>query len=424
MVEDITKGVFTEIHADNLEDVFKQQSENMEILRADLQDFVEKLEGMRTEGIFDDRVFQNIQDLNDAIFEMAFLDAVESIQDKALNFLVTEAVRAVVSTQDFNYDLYTKHLLSAMEANQEKIITILPRKKERAVEVKVNLDILGKAEDWGKAIEDYRKKKKLGKSRGQTGEHGEMSSYFWKEKYYGAGRQGTRVEKIRKRKNIPLLRTRKAKKTRRPFVRDVTDKYKNKYRETIAGRLSEISGGKSKAPFWHLIEKGNANPADVDLGLEDADGVPYPVFGPTNFRRNSEETIARAFSQIWQEYWTAARNFVRQLLEERTPRDGGIIEREPTEEEIQAVERYHRTRRSKIRGARTVRGRVRGKIRRKEELAPTGKIQAFIDTQHGRFEAYLQGETIRVSLRDPKSGRFIALPWEDLDDVSDLYGIK
>jgi hypothetical protein len=120
---------------------------------------------------------------------------------------------------------------------------------------------------------------------------------------------------------------------------------------------------------------------------------------------------------------TAARNFVRTILQER--RGPSVAQPELTEEQRKAIERFDRQRRrSQIRGARTVRGRVRGKIRRKEELAPSGKLQAFIDTQHGRFEAYLQGETIRVSLRDPKTGRFVKLPWNDLDDISDLYGVR
>ncbi|MHA1950295.1 MAG: hypothetical protein ACW99G_14725 [Candidatus Thorarchaeota archaeon] len=412
--EYITKDVFRKTNAASLSEVFKQQADNIEDLQGYLQDFLEELEGLRVEGEFrDPTTFGGIEDLNNAIYRKAFMDCVEVIQDKAMNFLVTEAVKAVVATQEFNYDLYVEHLLSAMEVNQKKIIAIIPHEESRSVEVKVNLNILGKPEEWGKAIEAYRKAKKLGRSRGRTGEHGEMSSYFWKEKIYGAGREGTRVQKGKPKKDAALLRTRKAKKQRRRLDKDITEKYRGKYKETIAGRLSFIPGGKSKAPFWHLIEHGNAN---VDLGI-DADGVPYPTFGPTNFARNSEEAIASAFRQLWDQYLEAATNFIRQLQDERVTE---MLEHyTPSEEAI----RRTKEEKTELRKLKRLRGRVRGK-RTRDELEPGGKLQAFIDTERGRYEAYLQGETIRISLRDPKSGRFVKLPWRNWENVAEIYGVK
>lgn len=406
--EHITRDALSKVNAASLSEVFKQQAENIEILRKELEVYVEDLkQGLAAEGIQGPLTERQRQDLRRAVFEKAFLDSVEIIQDKAINFLITEAVKATVVTQEFNYDLYVNHLLTAMEAHKEELIAIVPKDHAKEVEVKVNLNVLGKPEDWGKAIEAYRKAKGLGKSRGRTGEHGEMSSWFWKEKIYGAGREGA---KITKGKPKQVLRTRKVKKERRRHTKDVTAKYRAQYQDTIAGRLASIPGGSSKAPFWHLIEHGNAN---VDLGL-DAEGVPYPNFGPTHFARNTEIAIASAFKQIWGEYFRQAAEIVSKLILEI----GGVSAPPKDKARKKRIEE----RKTELRKLKKLRGQVRGK-RTRGELEPSGKLQAFVVTQRGRYEAYLQGNTVRVSLRDPRTGQFVKLPFSDWEKLADIYGI-
>lgn len=366
--EDYTAGVFEEINAASLDEVFEQQARNIEILQEELAVRIEELKQSVEAGELGEPLsVRSIRKIETAIYQKAFMDCVEIIQDKAMNFLVTAAVSAVVTTNEFNYDLYVNHLLSAMEANRDKIIALIPKEEARAVEVKVNLNVLGKPEEWGKAIEGYRKAKKIGKITKQPNRGPEVGSKIWREKIYGVGREGGGVTKVYSTKPS----------------KDVTEKYKNKYRDTVAGRLAFVKG---KAPFWYLIEHGNTS---ADLGT-DSGGVPYPVFGPTHFARNSEEAIASAFKQIWEKYFEAAREIVRKLLVEHYKIGAPPIE---TEEQ---------------RRVRLLKQEVR-EIGAKGELKPGGKLQSFVETEKGRYEAFLQGETIRVSLRDPKSGRWIAL---------------
>jgi hypothetical protein len=353
MPESITKDIFENINAASLSEVFEQEAQNIEIIQEDLIEYIKALQESASADEFTEL---SAKQLEDAIYRRAFMDCVEIIQDKALNFLVTEAVRAIVITQEFNYDLYVNHLLSAMEANQKKLIAIHPRVGEKAIIVKVSFNILGKPEQWGKAIKAYRQQKGLGKSRGQIGEYGELSSHFWREKYYGSAREGTQVKKIYK--------------TSRPS-RDVTKKYKGKYRETIAGRLAILPS--NKAPFWYLIEHGNA---DVSLGI-DPEGVPYPTFGPTNFVRNTEEVVLAAFLQIWTRYESEAREILESLEDERV---------------------------------RELRERTREEIEKGEVKVAEGKLINTVKIDEGKLESYLQSETIRVSLRDPKTGRYADVP--------------
>ena len=286
-----TEKIFDVINATSLEEVFEQEAENIDSIVEEIEGLIEELESSAEAGEFEG----TRRELEDAIFARAFLDCVEVIEDKALNFLIIEAVRATVATQEFNYDLYVQHLLGAMEANKESLIGIIPRKQKRQVEVKINANFLGKPEEWGKAIKAYREQRNLGKVSKQNKKVG---SKIWKEKVYGVGREGGQVKRYYKRKEANI---------------DVTDKYKNLYRETVEGRLAILSG--NKAPFWYLIEHGNAQAGDK-LKL-DTDGVPYPSFGPTNFVRNSEKAIASAFAQIWTQYEEAARDVIEGLEDER-----------------------------------------------------------------------------------------------------------
>ncbi len=395
-----TEGIFEDINATSLEEVFEQQAKNIETLREDLKVQLESLKQEVLAGDYGDiRDAFSLLGIERAMFQKIFMDSVIAIKDKAHNFLITEAVKSTVATQEYNYDLYVNHLLSAMEANQDKLIAIIPNEEAKSVEVKVSLNSLGKPEEWGKAIEAYRNQRNLGKVSKRDKEVG---SKIWKEKIYGVGREGGTVQRYYKKDQTS---------------KDVTDKYKNLYRDTIAGRLANIPGGASKAPFWYLIEHGNAN---VNLGI-DADGVPYPTFGPTNFVRNSELAIASAFEQIWTELGRETLEFIKELLKGTREITTPVPPPETPEERKERLRRI-KTGQQKIRAARKVQAKVRGKVRRGEEIAE-GKLAAFINTQHGRFEAYVQGESIRVSLRDPKSGQFVQLPWNFIEVELEKYAI-
>jgi hypothetical protein len=399
----IQKEVFEVSSARNLSDVFEQEAQNIETLRQELQDRLEDLSKAAYGGEFGEPL--NVEDLDaigEAVYQRAFMDTVETIKDKAITFLVNEAIKAVVATQEYNYDLYVDHLLGALEANKDTLIAIIPRPDLGAVEVKVSLESLGKAEEWGAAIKGYREQKKLGSISSRDKER---ASKMWAEKYYGSAREGVKVIRGKPRSTTLIgARTRRGK-SNLLYQKDVTQRYKGKYRETIQGRLSFLPS--NKAPFWTLIEHGNVEPhKDTDLGI-DADGIPYPTFGPTNFRRNTEEAVATAFSQLYNEYLQAAVEIVRGITR------GAYDYRE---DRIRQSERdRRREREAKEREIRQAYKRHYGPaFELQESIDPSAikspKMQAFIETERGRYEAYVQGNTVRISLRDPRTGRFVKLP--------------
>ncbi len=345
-----TEEIFDVVNANSLEEVFAQEARNINIVIEDIEKYIEELKSSTEAGEFKG----TRKELEDAIFAKAFLDCVEVIEDKALNFLITEAVKATVATQEFNYDLYVQHLLGAMEANKKSLIGIIPRKQKRQVEVKINAHFLGKPEEWGKAIEAYREQRKLGKVSKQNKDVG---SKIWKEKIYGVGREGGQVKRFYKKKDSNV---------------DVTDKYKNLYRETVEGRLANLDD--DKAPFWYLIEHGNAI-AGKKLKL-DTDGVPYPSFGKTKFVSNSEKAIASAFAQIWTQYEEAARDVIENLEDKRVR-----ALREEAEERVEAG-----------------------------ILPEEGALISEIEIEEGNLVAFNQTWGVQVSLRNPKSGQFAPLP--------------
>jgi len=287
-----TAGIFENINATSLSEIFKQEAENVEDVISKLESYIQELEASAEAG----ELTGTRAELEDAIFRRAFLETVDIIQDKALDFITTEAVKAAVNTGEFNYDLYINHLLGAMENNKEGLFGIVPYVGQKSIKVKVNFELLGKPEEWGNAIQAYRKQRGLGKLSEQNKEVG---SKVWKEKIYGVGREGGQVKKYFKKAETSL---------------DITGRYKEKYNETVAGRLSYIPP--NKAPFWYIIEHGNANVGDK-LKLKDTSGVAYPSFGATNFVRNSELAIISAFKEAWTQYEQAARDVIDNLEDER-----------------------------------------------------------------------------------------------------------
>ncbi len=341
--------IFENINATSLEEVFEQEAENINIVIEDIQNYIEELKTSAKAEEFEGTPGE----IEDAIFRRAFLDCVEVIEDKALNFLVTAAVKAVVATQEFNYDLYIEQLLSAMEANKETLIGIIPYVRKKAIEVKVGLNSLGKPEEWGKAIKDYRGQRSLGKI---TKLNVDIGSKIWKEKIYGVGREGGQVKRSYKETGS----------------KDVNSKYKDLYRDTIIGRLANVPS--DKAPFWYLIEHGNAEKGKK-LKL-DTDGVPYPVFGATNFVRNTEEAVTSAFLQIWTKYEEEARRIYEELEDKRV-----------TELREKAT-----------------------KILEEEEKVAERKLFYKMKIDEGELEAYNNSKGVTIRLRDPKSGRYAPVP--------------
>lgn len=382
----ITKGMFEVENATSLDEIFKEQARNVYAAKEQAILFLQELESeANRRGItgYDLAFAADTRWVDEWVWERTFLACVENIQGKAILFLTTEALKSIVASEEFNYDLYVDHFLTALEINEQEIIGIIPHENTQQVQVKINLDPLGDVEDWGKAIKAYREQAGLGKIKAHALDKQKgatVSSKVWAEKIYGVEREGISVSKY-------------FKKTEQR--RDITERYRGKYRETVAGRLANIPGGESKAPFWYLIEHGNA---DVNMGL-DADGVPYPVYGPTNFRRNSELAILKAFEQLWTVYTQVAQEFLddlrKKIKDAEDEFDFGYEEETVYEKAEREVfeETEELIAKAVAEGTEVGRG-----------------ILVQRETDKGRFEGYKREWGAQTLLRDPKTGQWAKLP--------------
>jgi len=251
-----------------------------DLVGKDWQVFFSKMEEIES-------VVKEINEIDKAIenkepFEKKAIEiTLASLSEIAERLIITEVLRSCVSSKEFNYEPYVAHLLGAINANINDIVEIKINGLN-SIDVKVNFNPLGQIEQWASAIQEARDLLNLGKSRGaqkgtakekknKKGEiippkpnipgeptSGELSSILWEYKIYKPGREGAGV----KRWNRKL----------EDWV-DRTEHYKGLYATTIDARLAQLP--KNKAPYWNIIEHGNA----VMTGGE---GIPYPIVMPSN----------------------------------------------------------------------------------------------------------------------------------------------
>jgi hypothetical protein len=212
-----------------------------------------------------------------SISKLAFAASLEKINQIAIDVLIRRAVEAAIETEEYNYDLYINHLITALNLNRNELITITPIKDAFKASIKINLNPLGGIEEWGAAVNNVREDKNLGKTKG-------AASKIWKEKIYRVDREGGKVYKYFKGRG----------KDSKTELKDITERYVGKYKETIEARLSRLDP--KKAPFWHLINEGN-----VSIGL--GKGEPYPSFSGTYFVHHTELELQRRFDQIYAQYY-------------------------------------------------------------------------------------------------------------------------
>ena len=292
------------------------------------------------------------------LYKEAFTRAAEDIDFVAFEILVNEALSACIQTGEFNWPHYLNKLETALLSNKDNLIVLVP--ENNGVTVTINMDLLGTIDEWGEVVKGAREAGGFGLVKNAADR-----SRMWAEKIYKTAREGRTLSRETK-----------------GGIKDITDQYSGKYDYTLELRMSFLEP--NKAPFWYIIEHGNA-----DLKLpDDSGGKAYPLFGPTNFVRNAQEAIAQAFAELYLEYKAIASSL---LLEELG---------------IQEGEGYQ--------GARQA---IVGELKRRfpDEPPPPTNINKLISTvQLGsiRFEAYTTSKRGRVSARSLITGRFISLPTE------------
>lgn len=200
-----------------------------------------------------DQAEENLVLLNNTIKEInsgnfiylsVLVDILEVNQETFYNILETEAIKAAVNTKEYDYDLYLNRLRESIP-----LADIIVKYMNNSLVVEINMDKVGNIRTWGQAVSAYRDThttRKITRKRHLKEGGTNLAYHLWVEKIYKPAREGGKVYRRVYNKHTRSYDSQK----------DVTGQYVGKYRDTIKGQLDLVTG----APFWYLIEHGNANP--------------------------------------------------------------------------------------------------------------------------------------------------------------------
>lgn len=197
--------------------------------------------------------------------------ALNNVKDDALSILWKEAEKALVNSEEFDLPIFRNRLERAIFNPKTLSLSVVGTR----LEVFVNLDqTAGTLSDYANAViatrELIRNRGKKEKNRGQYMRNPQAASQIWKEKIYGAGREG---------KNIAPLT---------PNRKNRTAIYKQQYIWTINTRVAHFQ---SLAPFWRILNNGTV-PLASNWG-----GTEYPNTKPTDFVGRTIQEIRRQFTE-------------------------------------------------------------------------------------------------------------------------------
>ena len=200
--------------------------------------------------------------------------------------LINNALLAIENTKEFDLPDFKQRLVEAIKDSR----TITFTGTSWDIIVNINLDVTaGTLDDYIAGVELARKSLGLGSTRGKihraTGE--ELASRIWKEKIYGAGREGKSV--IKNRKRLGDI--------------DLSSKYAEQYALTIQERLNSFS---TTAPWWYIVNYGTPDTGGV--------GFPYPAFSGQRFVENSIQDIKNAYYRYRNAFRDEIRNLYNNLI--------------------------------------------------------------------------------------------------------------
>ena len=225
----------------------------------------------------------------------AAMEALNKTAQNADDILIGQYKIAAEMSGEYNYSLYADHAEEALLSNYIYLTNVRFREPENptlGIEVIVDFSRLGNTEEWLKIAQQVRE-------AGPFGLHDDIDfrSRIWKEKIYGAGREGTKIEKG-------------ASDGSDEAGEDVTANYIDLYEKTIAARL--VLAGPNKMPWWELLNYGN-----ISFGEGDDGGEPYPIFGPTDFIQKTEAIIENLWNDYYQAFLNNSREFfIRKVAED------------------------------------------------------------------------------------------------------------
>jgi hypothetical protein len=287
-----------------------------------------------------DNIETNIEDYynlikqgRESVKSIAFSNAVDYVSNYAQQFIINQANLACESSVEFNYLPFVSRLTSAISENFDELIEINYNTDLNSLtfDIIMHPQVLGNIEEYAQAVEKVREEIRSESPLAMKSSP-DMRSHFWKEKLYGAAREGNTVKRRKKKRGgaISIKDGRAIFEEGESEEIDKTQEYIQKYEETIIKRLSYCSSG--KAPFWELIDSGNSIEMSSDI-----DGKAYPSVRPTNFISTTRYTIKEAFKNAYKEF----QKIIDEKYSELFKSDWGISEdislTERTQDAINAI---------------------------------------------------------------------------------------
>lgn len=219
----------------------------MNILQQALNDSLKQYQDL--ERRLSESADKSIQDLNKLdsylsqiksgklIYKEAITRVVKRDREAFYKLLYEEAIAAAVRSGEYNYSAYLERLAKSIESADISV-----KFSGKALNIKIDLSPLGSIQDWGNVIKQVRRNPRnlANRQKKRGGEN--LAYYYWR----------TRIYKTRK------------------------------YDDTIGQQLSLVKG----APFWYLIEYGNANPPGFQVVAP-----AYPKVKRSSFIAKTERRI-------------------------------------------------------------------------------------------------------------------------------------
>jgi hypothetical protein len=228
----------------------------------------------------------------------AFAQFMEKYYASLQSILIKNTEKALETSREFSYAPFAERLILAVSEPAVLEITtdLVSTEENPSIIVNINMDaVAGTIEQYAAAIKSVRDEG-MGGAFIKSGAP-EVGSKVFYEKYYMVDREGGKVTRTYKGKRridrvydkngkyIKKSRATRNYKTEHSASgpTDITEKYKGKYTAMVAARLSAMG---SIAPFWSLLEYGNAN---VKMASSEGGSTKRLTQRPTNFVSNSKK---------------------------------------------------------------------------------------------------------------------------------------
>jgi hypothetical protein len=228
----------------------------------------------------------------------AFSRFMEQYYPSLQSILIKNTEKALETSREFSYAPFAERLILAVSEPAVLEITADLVSTTESPEIIVNINmnaVAGTIEQYAAAIKSVRDEG-MGGAFIKSGAP-EVGSKVFYEKYYMVDREGGKVTRTYKgktrlnesfdKKGKRIGKSVRSYKTEHSASgpTDITEKYKGKYSALVAARLSSMG---AIAPFWSLLDLGNAN---VKMASDEGGSTKRLSQRPTNFVNNSKAQI-------------------------------------------------------------------------------------------------------------------------------------